>query len=216
MNRAKFIFPLALVFLLLCAAVFAAAQSKEVKAIDFPEISAQNAKLPITFSWINFDDPSDDMPAVVEKRIKDIIIDFQLQSNGGDSSDLSKAKDHYFNTICAPFNKMQLYIVVLKTQLSYSHCKLFLYDSVTNKVSPKTIDYNTWSMYSIDDATMKRSELFKSLQLNDDDIVAKRSNLLLRRLKHVGKTDQMEEITYRPNGVALDSVSFKSAVIDRP
>jgi len=216
MNTAKHIFSIATAILLVLTTTFAGAQNSHVQPIDFPEITAQNAKLPVTFSWINFDDPSDEMPAVVEKKIKKVIIDFYLESNGGDSSDIAKAKDYYFNTLCVPFNNMQLYIVILKTPLSYSHCKLFLYDTVSNKVSTKTIDYNTWSMYSIDESTMKRSGLFKSMQLNSDDIVIKKSNLLLRRLKHIGKSNEIEEFTYRAIGVALDSVSFKSSIIEQP
>jgi len=216
MNNAKHIFSAATVVLLVLVTPFVRAQSSRAQPIDFPEITSQNTKLPLTFSWISFDDPSDEMPAVVEKKIKKVIVDFYLESNGGDSSDIAKAKDYYFNTLCVPLNNMQLYIVILKTPLSYSHCKLFLYDTSSNKVSAKTIDYNTWSMYSIDETAMKRSELFKSLGLNSDDIVIKKSNLLLRRLKHIGQTNELEEFTYRPNGTTLDSVSFKATIVDRP
>ena len=216
MNTAKYIFSSTTAISFLFTSIFVSAQSSHAQPIDFPEITSQNAKLPITFSWVNFDDPSDEMPPVVEKKIKKVIVDFYLESNGGDSSDVAKAKDYYFNTLCVPLNNMQLYIVILKTPLSYSHCKLFLYDTASNKVSAKTVDYNTWSMYSIDENVMKRSELLKSLQLKSDDIVIKKTNLLLKRLKHIGQTNELEEFTYRPNGTSLDSVSFKAAVVERP
>ena len=76
MNNAKHIFSAATVVLLVLVTPFVRAQSSRAQPIDFPEITSQNTKLPLTFSWISFDDPSDEMPAVVEKKIKKVIVDF--------------------------------------------------------------------------------------------------------------------------------------------
>lgn len=214
MNIVKNIFCPATVFLLIFITTSATAQKQVYSQADLPEINSIAATLPITFSWINFDETAEEIPTAAKKKIQRIIVDFYLESSGGDTENVSKAKDYYFNTLYAPLDKVMLFIVILKTPLSYSHCKLFLYDTATNIVSKTTIDYNTWAMYSIDDNSMKRSDLYKDMQLNSDDIVLKkRSNLLLRRLKHNGTYNELEEKTYHPNGVSLDSVSFKSTIL---
>ena len=189
------------------------AQKPGAHQIDMPAINIVDTKLPITFSWVNFDELGDDAPDIVIRKVQKIISDFYLESNGGDSTEIFKAKDYYFNTLRVPYNSLELFIVILKTPLSYAHCKLFLYDSVSNTVSKKVVDYNTWSMYSIDDNTMKRSDLFKALHLDSDDIMLakkNKSNLLLKRIKPNGTFSEIEEITYHANGVSLDTVSFKS------
>ncbi len=189
------------------------AQKPLANKADMPAINIVDTKLPLTFSWVNFDEPGDDAPAVVLGKIQKIITDFYLESDGGDSAEIFKARDCYFNTLRMPYGNLQLFVVILKTPLSYTHCKLFLYDTATNAVSKKVVDYNTWAMYGIDDNSMKRSELFKAMQLNSDDITLvkkKQSNLLIKRLKHNGTFNELEEITYNAKGVELDTVSFKS------
>ena len=209
MNIFKNIFIGLTALLLLLAPIFAKAQKALTDQLDL-EISCLDVELPITFSWVNFDEPDKDLPQVAEQKVQKIIIDFYLGANGGDSTDISKAKDYYFNTLRTPLGDKQLYIVILKTPLSYAHCKLFLYDTASDKVSGKTVDYNIWSMYSIDENTMKRSDVYKDMHLNSDDIIfKKKSNLLLKRVKHNNSSNTLEEITYHPNGLSLDSVSFK-------
>jgi len=209
------------IFLSVCIVLFFTTSTvhaqKPAHRIDMPSIGCLNATLPITFSWIEFDYPQQDVPVKVREKIKQVILDDYLEANGGDSTELFKAKDTYFNTLCAQLDKHQLYIVMLKTPLSYMHCKLFLYDSASNAVSKKTVDYNTWAMYSIEEGTIKRSELYKGLQLDSDDIILtkkKQSLLLLKRIKHNGTSNELEEITYKPNGISLDTVSFKSKILD--
>jgi hypothetical protein len=206
------------VFLLLLVVTEVRAQKAVVNRYDFPVINCIDVKLPVTLSWVDFDYPPEVVPPMAEEEIKKIIIDFFLESNGGDSADMSKAKDGYFGTLRMPFNNLVLFVVVLKTPLSYSHCKLFLYDSVQKAVSKSAIDYNTWAMYSIEDNSMKRADLFKSFHLDSDDIILvekkQSSMLLLKRLKHNGTYNELEEITYRANGLSLDTVSAKSKILD--
>ena len=183
--------------------------------VEMPPINCLNEKLPITFSWVNYDEPSEEIPAVAVERIQRIIIDFYFE-NGGDSEEVSKAKDSYFTTLRMPLNNLQLFVVILKTPMLYSHCKLFLYDSASNKVSKTAIDYNTWAMYSIEENGIKRSELLKAMHLDSDDLILtqkKQANLLVKRLKHIGTDNELEEITYHPNGLSLDTVSFKSKIL---
>jgi len=187
--------------------------------LDMPELASLKVKLPVTFSWINFEEPGEEIPSVALERVKQTIIDFYLGSNGGDSTDISKAKDGYFNTICMPLGNFWLYIVILRTPLSYAHCKMFLYDSVSNKVSKKTIDYNTWSMYNIEDNTMRRSDAYKGMHLNSDDLALakkKKTDLLVKRLKSTVAASEMEEIVYRPNNLSLDTVSAKVIKNEEP
>ena len=192
------------------------AQKPFARHLDMAAINCLDVNLPITFSLINYDYPPNEIPAKVEEKIREVIVDFYLESNGGDSSEISKAKDYYFNTLRTRLSKYQLFIVILKTPLFYSHCKLFLYDSVNNAVAKTTIDYNTWAMYSIDDNSLVRSNLFKALNLSNDDMLLvqkKQPSLLLKRIKHIGTHNELEEITYYANGLSLDTVSFKSRIL---
>ncbi len=210
----KILFPLSAILLLFMAtSVHAQGRYRAY----MPEINCIDAKLPLTFSWIDYEEPGKDVPDVVTKKIQNIIIDFCLESNAGDSEQITKAKDAYFNTLRLPYGNLQLFVVILKTPLQYTHCKLFLYDTAANAVSKNTVDYNTWAMYAIDDNTLQRSILYKSFHLDKDDIGIvnkKQSNLLLRRLKHNNTLNEFEEITYRTNGLSLDTVSVKSKVLE--
>jgi hypothetical protein len=204
--------------LLLLTAATVIAQKPFPSHIAMPPINCLDVKLPVTFSWVNYDYPSADVPPIVAEKVKSIVIDFYFE-NGGDSEEISKAKDGYFNTFRMPFSNLQLFVVILKTPLSYSHCKLFLYDSAKNNVSKNAVDYNTWAMYNIEENSMKRSDLFKELHVESDDMVMlqkKPVNLLVRRLKHNGTDNELEETTYRANGLSLDTVSFKSKILEDP
>ena len=216
MLLARKVLSCVLVTVFLFTSIVVKAQKTFAYPDNLPEINCIDAKLPLTFSWINYEDPTEDVPPIVENKVHKIIVDFYLESTGGDSAGIAKAKDCYFNTLRIPFNGHQLFIVILKTPLSYSHCKLFLYDSASNSVSKTTVDYNTWSMYSIDENIMKRSELFKQFHLNSDDILLKKQSLLLKRLKHNGDSSELEETIYRPNGLSLDTVSSKSEILYAP
>jgi hypothetical protein len=160
---------------------------------------------------VEYEAEPEDVPDLVKEKIQQAVVEFFLESNGGDSSEIAKAQDCYFNTLRAPVNGLQLYIVIMKTAtFRYSHCKLFLYDSVHNIASKRIVDYNTWSMYTIDDNAMRRSDLFKSLHVESDDIIlnkGKPATMLIKRVKNSGTKNMLEEVTYRTNGVTLDTVS---------
>ena len=212
MNTCKLFFGLLTAFLLLSTTTVVTAQ----KADDhfyMPEINCIDVKLPLTFSWVNYDNPGKEVPPAALKKIQSIITDFYLESNGGDSSDMSRAKDYYFQTLRTPINAVQLYIVILKTPLQYAHCKLFLYDTATDSVSKTTADYNIWAMYTIDENTMRRSDLYKELKLNSDDItLVHGKRIILKRLKH-GTYNEWEQTTYQPDGLRLDSIAHTSETL---
>lgn len=195
---------------LLLTLFFNAAQAQKTALPSFTvPITCLDIKVPFTFSWVDYDALPDDVPEVAQEKVKEAAVEFALESSGGDSTEIPKAEDYYFNTLRAPYNGLQLYIVIMKTRtFKYTHCKIFLYDSVHNTVSKRLVDYNTWSMYYIDDNSVRRSELFKSLHVESDDIIPQKGKtLLLKRVKNNGVKNMMEETVYRTNGVSLDTVS---------
>ena len=212
MEKANRILLLPIVIISLLTTAITTVQAQPSHQFSLPEISCVATQLPITFSWIDFGQEPKKVPDVVLKKIQSIIVDFYLDTGGDSTEQYTKSKDGYFNTLRVPYGDLQLYIVILKTPLSYTHCKLFLYDPASKRVSQNVVDYNIWAMYGIDDnGSMKRSSLYKQLQLNSDDIaVKKKSNLFLRRIKHNGTTSDLEEITLKVNGLALDTVSYRS------
>ena len=192
------------------------AQSQQPHKFSLPQsITCIDAELPITFSWIDFGQSPKKAPSVVVKKIQEIIVDFYLETRGDSTEEFTKSKDGYYNTLRVPYNDLQLYIVILKAPMSYSRCKLFLYDKARNTVSNSTFDYNIWAMYGIDgNGNMKRSNLYKQAHLNKDDIALKKaSNLFLRRIKHNGTSSELEEITLEAQGLSLETVSFKSKAL---
>ncbi len=206
--------PLIALFLLIPGASRAQTQQPHKFSLP-PEITCIDTELPITFSWIDFHQPHKKVPKIVAKKIQDIIIDFYVETRNDSTEEFTKSKDAYFNTLRVPYDDLQLFIVILRAPMSYARCKLFLYDKVSNIVSGDAFDYNIWAMYGIDDnGNMKRSSLYKQMQLNKDDIAIKKaSNLFLRRIKHNGTSSELEEITLKASGLSFDRISFKSTTI---
>ncbi len=180
-----------------------------------PAITCIDAELPITFSWIDFAQPAKKVPAVVVKKIQEIIVDFYLETRADSTEEFTKSKDGYYNTLRVPYGDLQLFIVILRAPMSYARCKLFLYDKTTHAISKDVFDYNIWAMYGIDDnGNMKRSNLYKQARLNKDDIALKKAtNLFLRRIKHNGTSSELEEITLAAKGLYLETISFKSKAL---
>jgi hypothetical protein len=211
------IFLLPVVTLLFLISGTSKAQTQQPHKFSLPpEINCIDADLPITFSWIDFAQPHKKLPAVVLKKIQEIIVTFYLDTRADSTEQFTKSKDVYFNTLRVPYDDLQLFIVILRAPMSYAHCKLFLYDKASKTVPDDIVDYNIWAMYGIDsNGNMKRSSLYKQMQLNKDDIALKKSsNLFLRRIKHNGTSSELEEITLRSNGLSLENISFKSKPLD--
>lgn len=213
MNMVKKIFYL-FAFVLLVAPVLIKAQTPLARQLNSQEIDCLDTKLPLTLSKIDYDVPGKDLPDVVTNKIKEIIAGFYIE-NGIDSGDITTVKNCYFHTLRVPLNAQELFIVVLQTPLSYSHCKLFLYDTLSKAVSKTVVDYNTWAMYAIDDNNMNPSNLVIDLHIKGPDIslTGIKRDIQLKRLKHDGTFNELEKITYRANGIKLDTVSYDSDIL---
>jgi len=213
MKTTSGILLLPLIALFLLISDISTAQTQQPHKFSLPaEITCIDAELPITFSWIDFRQSHKKVPKVVAKKVQDIVVDFYIETRNDSTEEFTKSKDVYFNTLRVPYDDLQLFIVILRAPMSYARCKLFLYDKASNTVSGDAFDFNIWAMYGIDDnGNMKRSNLYKQMQLNKDDIAIKKaSNLFLRRIKHNGTSSELEEITLKASGLSFDRISFKS------
>lgn len=195
-----------------------AARGQEFQLVEehqyvYPRMRCIDVTLPVTIGMVDYDVRKKHIPGAARQKVKKILVDFYEWYDGDKNEVSMKLKESYFCTLRIPYGDLELYVVILTTPVvNHCHCRLFLYDPSSKECSSKDIDFNIWASYEIKEGDMRPSYqrvTLRSLYPDIESTGAGGRSIKLRRLWHNGTFNALEESTYRPKGIELDSVDRK-------